>query len=215
MNWVVHQRLRTRRTLLVAALALVAVPFGILVLEVARTGGLTSSDQRIANRLNTYNRHHGGPVDVAKWVTQLGSTVFLTAVVMSVATYLVVRHRHTREALFLITSAVVGLVINNLLKVLVGRNRPHFDGAVITAFGKSFPSGHALNSTVVYGALLVLVLSRPHQRRTRVLTTVLTAVLVVAIAVSRVVLTVHYVSDVVAGITLGIAVVLTATATFG
>lgn len=213
MDWILNERLRARRTLFVAALVLVAIPFGILLLEVLGKGTLTSSDQRIANKLNAYNRHHGGAVDVAKWVTYLGSTVLLATVVVSVASYLVVLHQRRREALFLITSAVGGLVVNNLVKVLVGRSRPHFDDAVITAFGKSFPSGHAMNSTVVYGA--VLVLSTPRTRRARVLATVLTAVLVIAIAASRVVLTVHYVSDVVGGITLGMAVVLAATAAFG
>ena len=71
-----------------------------------------------------------------------------------------------------------------------------------------------MNSTVVYGSLLVLAWDPLRTARRRVIGGVLVASLIGAIATSRVVLGVHYTSDVVAGITLGSAFVLASAAAF-
>jgi membrane-associated phospholipid phosphatase len=131
-----------------------------------------------------------------------------------VTLYLAVYRKRRRQALFLVTSAVVGLVVNNVAKALVGRTRPQFDGAVVHEFGNSFPSGHAMNSTVVYGSLVVLIWSLAGARRTRIASLVAATTVVAAIATSRVVLEVHYMSDVIAGIVLGTALVLASAAAF-
>jgi hypothetical protein len=46
----------------------------------------------------------------------------------------------------------------------VGRDRPMFVNRVATGFGKSFPSGHAMNSTVVLGTLLAVLWWRRRQQ---------------------------------------------------
>ena len=102
----------------------------------------------------------------------------------------------------------------NGFQVVVGRSRPQFDDAVTHALGKSFPSGHAMNSAVVYGAILVVLWQPMRTWRRRVTLLGLFTGLVVGIAASRVVLTVHYVSDVVAGVVLGVAFVAGSTAAF-
>ena len=203
-----------RLTLILAALILVAIPFGILLVDALRDGPLSAIDKQIANRLNTYNAQHDFAFESARVVTQLGSTGVLAAVVMVSTGFLGLIRKRRRQALFLITTALLGTGLNNLVKVVVGRNRPHFETSRITAFGKSFPSGHAMNATVVYCVLLVLIWSWLHTRRRRVVAIFGTSLLVVLIAASRVVLTVHYVSDVAAGITLGVALVCASTAAF-
>ena len=44
--------------------------------------------------------------------------------------------------------------ISSAIKILVDRPRPQFDDPITEAFGKSFPSGHAMSSTIGYGTLL-------------------------------------------------------------
>ncbi|HQZ33338.1 MAG TPA: phosphatase PAP2 family protein [Ilumatobacteraceae bacterium] len=203
-----------RLTLILAALILVAIPFGILLVDVLRDGPLSAIDQQIANRLNTYNAQHDFAFESARVVTQLGSTGVLTAVVIVSTGFLGLIRKRRRQALFLLTTALLGTGLNNLVKVVVGRNRPHFEPSRVAAFGKSFPSGHAMNATVVYCILLILIWPWLHTRRRRLLASFGTSLLVVLIAASRVVLTVHYVSDVAAGITLGVALVCASTAAF-
>lgn len=128
------------------------------------------------------------------------------------AVFLAVFHRRRRQALFLVTTAVLGVITNNIIKAVVGRSRPHFTHAVAHAFGKSFPSGHAMNSAVVYGSLLLVARPRLRTVARRWIAASITVVLVVSIAASRVALGVHYVSDV--GVVLGAALVLASAAAF-
>jgi membrane-associated phospholipid phosphatase len=69
-----------------------------------------------------------------------------------------------------------------------------------TADGYSFPSGHALGSTIVYGALAWEI--RAGRLRTRA---AVAAVVVAIVAATRVLLGVHYPLDVVAGAAFGLA----------
>lgn len=72
--------------------------------------------------------------------------------------------------------------------------------ATATVGGYGFPSGHAVNSTIVYGGLaLALVIGTKRQRFA------LAAAIVALVCFTRVALGVHYVVDVVAGIAVGVA----------
>lgn len=203
-----------RRRPILTALILVAIPFSVLLVDVLCDGPLAAIDKQIANGLIVYNGQHDFAFRVATVVTQLGSTAVLAAVVITGTGYLGLIRKQRRQALFLLTTALVGTGLNNLIKVVVGRNRPHFEPSRATAFGKSFPSGHAMNAAVVYCVLLTLIWSQLHTRRRRTAAICGTTLLLVLIAASRVVLTVHYVSDVIAGITLGVALVCASTAAF-
>lgn len=207
-------RLGLRFTLTLLAFALVVVPFGFLLVEVLTKGPVTRWDERVARRLNIYVLHRSAIATAARIVTSFGSTITLVVIVALVAAYFVIVRHQRRPALFLIITALCGVGLNNTLKIVVGRNRPHFDRAVASGFGKSFPSGHAMNSAVVYGGILVLVWLRFQSRSVRTIATILVFVLITAIAASRVVLGVHYVSDVVAGAVLGTAFVLASAAGF-
>ena len=207
-------RLGLRLTLIVVAAVLIAIPFGLLLLEVVFRGPLTSFDQRIADQQNAADLRNGSRVRLAQLITHLGSTLVLTVIVVVVTLYLAVFHRRRRQALYLIITAVLGVTVNNIIKTMVGRSRPHFSNAVAHALGKSFPSGHAMNSTVVYGALLLLAWRPLRTTARRALALAATTVIITAIAASRVVLGVHYVTDVVAGVVLGAAFVLASAAAF-
>lgn len=108
---------------------------------------------------------------------------------------------------------MVGAAIDTIVKLLVRRARPHFSHPVAHALGKSFPSGHTMNSTIIYGALLVI--SLPALRRSgKWVAATATCALVAAIAVSRVALGLHYISDVVGAVLLGLAWLLASTSAF-
>jgi membrane-associated phospholipid phosphatase len=96
---------------------------------------------------------------------------------------------------------------------VVDRARPSLEDPVATAHGKSFPSGHAMSSTFVYGALLLVFLP-VIGRRYRPLVIGGAVLLVLAIGFTRLALGVHYITDVVGGIVLGLAWLAASTAAF-
>jgi len=112
-----------------------------------------------------------------------------------------------------VVTTSLGGVLDTIVKLAVDRSRPSLVDPVATAFGKSFPSGHAMMSTIVYGALLlafVPVIAR--RRRAAVIEAAM--VLVLVIGFSRLALGVHYVSDVLGGYVLGLAWLTASTAAF-
>ena len=204
---------RLRTLLVINAIALIVVPFGIMLSQVLVDGPLASLDSRIAAAIYKFDLRNPNIVVAARVVTQFGSTAALTTFVIIAALFFALSRRRRRDAWFLVVTAVLGTIVNNVVKIAVGRDRPRFSPSVATAFGKSFPSGHAMNSTVVYGALLVLVWPTLRGVR-RKLAPWIVVTAIVAIGASRVVLDVHYVSDVLAGVTLGAALVCASAAAF-
>ena len=129
-------------------------------------------------------------------VTDLGSTVVLAVVVGVAAVLLIVRRRRS-EALFIVVALVGTLVINDRLKLFFQRPRPGFDWAALPP-ETGFPSGHSMNSFVVYVAI-ALVAWRLGGRRVGVLALALAVVLAVSVGISRVYLGAHWLSDVIGG----------------
>jgi undecaprenyl-diphosphatase len=128
--------------------------------------------------------------------TFLGSSPVLAAVVGLVVVLLVVRRRRM-EAVFMVIAFVGSLVLNDKLKLLVQRPRPGFDWAEVWP-ETSFPSGHSMNSFVVYLAI-ALVVWRLGGRRPGIVALVLAIVLVVSVGISRIYLGAHWLSDVIGG----------------
>jgi undecaprenyl-diphosphatase len=81
-------------------------------------------------------------------------------------------------------------------------------GAVLLgAEGFSFPSGHALNSTVTYGLLAMLVWRTGWPKWLRVALGAVLVTLPVLVGLSRIAIGVHYPTDVIGGWLAGIALV--------
>jgi len=101
-------------------------------------------------------------------------------------------------------AAVAGsAVLNHLLKVLFARPRPHFEHPLLVETSYSFPSGHAMESFVVYGMLAYFAVLALRSWESRVAAVCGAALLVVLIGFSRMYLGVHYLSDVLAGYAAG------------
>jgi membrane-associated phospholipid phosphatase len=137
-------------------------------------------------------------------VTLLGSTAVLIAVAAVAAGYLA-RLGRRLDAAFVILVFAGAEALTWSLKALFQRPRPSFDDPIATASSFSFPSGHALVSLAVYGALAYVLLESLRSRRTRAACIAGAAMVVTAIGFSRLYLGVHYLSDVLAGYAVALA----------
>ncbi len=178
-------------------LALVVGPLGLLVHD--RWGPLVRFDERVTRAAEHAVDTVPGLLVAARTVTYLGDPQLLTAGVVVAAVALFAAGRR-RSALYLLVVRLGSQLLSTLIKSAVGRARPRFTSPVATAFGLSFPSGHALGSSAVWLAVAVVVLPLVPFRRLLVAGAVGIALLVSA---SRVLLGVHYLSDVTAGFLLG------------
>jgi membrane-associated phospholipid phosphatase len=161
----------------------------------------TGSDQRLANWL--HDRATDPLTDAFQIITFLGNFVTLLAVTL-VAVVVLWRRHEQKDALFVALAFVGAQLLSNGMKLVFQRDRPFFPDPLATATTYSFPSGHALVSLAVYGAI-ALLLARRLAPVGRTAVFVAAGVLVAAIGFSRLYLGVHFLTDVLAGFAAGIA----------
>lgn len=212
------ERRATRRfgahaLLALVAVALVAVPFSLLVLLVAaRSDPLLRLDHDTAESLHRYALGHPGFTDGMRTVSLVGEPVSWWVLMVPVVAWLIYR-RLPRLAAFVVVTMLGSSVLNGVVKALVDRARPVLPDPVAHAHGLSFPSGHAQAATVASG-VLILVFLPVVARRARVWLYVAGALVIALISFSRIALGVHFLSDVVGGAVIGSAWVLAMTAAF-
>jgi undecaprenyl-diphosphatase len=135
--------------------------------------------------------------DVFRFVTFFGSPA-VAFVIAAVAGLFLYRRRELADATLLAVVFVGAEMLNLVLKLAFHRPRPEYAFVHLDTY--SFPSGHAMISTAVYGALAYLLWGRLKRGSARLALVAGTAVLLTAIGFSRLYLGVHYLSDVLAGV---------------
>ncbi len=186
-----------------AVVTVAALLFTLLLLLVRlRWAPLESADHGAAAHLNSLVAGHPAVVRIIKAVTWLGSGGVLWTLIGVAAVVLAIRRRW-RLTVYLLVTGAGELVLDPVLKALVGRLRPVVANPVAHGNGNSFPSGHALGSIVCYGALFLVFLPAVRGGWRRGFTAVIVT-LIAAIGVSRLLLGVHYLSDVLGAWALGI-----------
>jgi undecaprenyl-diphosphatase len=140
-------------------------------------------------------------IDVLKWVTQLGSTLVVTAALLLTAVIDYLRRRSAEVFAFVAAIGLGELVLANVLKQLVSRDRPNVLHLVV-ANGYSFPSGHTCAAAAAWSAI-ALVLGRDRPKFARAALAGMASLIAVSVAASRALLGVHWLTDVIAGLAVG------------
>ena len=96
-----------------------------------------------------------------------------------------------------------GLLLNFLLKVAFARQRPGWSDVNLP--GYSFPSGHTMTATLLYGLLGVFFVLVVKSRWWRAIAVAFVFTIIGAVGFSRIYLGAHYFSDVVAAFAAGAA----------
>lgn len=183
----------------VVVLFVVSIFVGIVLDMIDNHSGIAAADRSVAK----WGSENGSTTTahVMKWITQLGSTPVIVAALLLVACFDYFR-RHSREVFAFVAAVGIGeLLLSNLLKVVVHRERPAVLH-LVAAHGYSFPSGHTVAAASAWLAV-ALVLGRDRSRRTRALLAGGAALIAVSVAASRALLGVHWLTDVVAGLAIG------------
>lgn len=195
---------RVEFAVLAAWLVVVVGLYGLFeLIEVARAGAPHSFDREILLAFREPG-NVADPIGSARLesairdVTALGSTVVLTFVTAAVFIYLLIA-RQAGAALFVLVAVGGGQVVSTLLKLGIDRPRPDLVPHLMEETSLSFPSGHAMLSTVTYLTLGMLLARIEPSRPARVYFIGLAILLTLAVGTSRVYLGVHWPSDVLAG----------------
>lgn len=146
---------------------------------------------------------------VMKAITTLGNTATLTVVALLAAMVLAGLRQWRLSLLVSLGSLVAGAIMVGL-KNLFERQRPPSPDRMVDLSTFSFPSGHAMSSTVVYGLIAVAAYRCSGWVRAHRWVLAAAPLLAVAIGVTRVYLAAHWMTDVLAGWTFGVIYVAAA-----
>lgn len=145
-------------------------------------------------------------LDELRLISRLGSTELSIAVTAVAA--LLLWNRCRPLALLYPIAVLGGLVVNVILKVVIGRSRPP-DTLTGTSLD-SFPSGHMIQAVVVLGILPAVVYALTGGRSAAVIAVMINTMGLIGVGVSRIVLGAHWPTDVIGGAIVGFLVVLAA-----
>ena len=176
--------------------------FLVIAVAVAMSDAVTAIDANVGTWLHVRATPLVSNAMVA--VSFLGAPTTLTVVAVA-GSLLLLYQRRRAEAAALSIVVVGGNFLNFCLKHLIQRGRPVFEDPILSLPTYSFPSGHAMASTVFYGLLAIYASVSAGQRYAANVAIAAAVFMVALVSFSRVYLGLHYLSDVMGGIAEGIA----------
>jgi len=199
----------------VAALGVVAGGVAAFV-EIA--DDMTEADGQAFDQVVLHTLHPGADPGVAwgpHWlqtaaldITALGSLAVLILFAL-IATGFLLFQKKIYSALMLAFALGGGLMLSEVLKGVFERDRPPEIFRAVETINASFPSGHALLSTVFYLTLGVMLERAFARQRLKIYALVVAVLLSLLVGLSRIYLGAHWASDVMAGWSLGAAWAMT------
>jgi len=131
-------------------------------------------------------------------LTALGGSTILWTIVAAVAGFLLLQTRY-RTAIVVVLAAGSGELLSFVLKRVFNRPRPTVVPYLRAVYSTSFPSGHAMESTIVYLTLAAILVRASSDRPTKIYIVLVAVLLSTLAGISRIYAGVHYPTDVVGG----------------
>ena len=128
--------------------------------------------------------------------------------IMAVVAILVLSlRRRSLTPLILIAAAGIGSLLMTIAgKDIIGRHRPLLSDAIAPfEYSPSFPSGHALNATVIAGVVGYLIWLRRDSIAAKIASIAVPVIIAIVVGLTRILLGAHWFTDVLAGWLLGAA----------
>jgi len=132
----------------------------------------------------------------------------IVAVLLALVLYLLFKQKEA--TIWFAATVVLSLALNTVIKVIIGRERPdiHRLATFANEAGKSFPSGHSIFATIIFGSIFFICLGKLKNRSSKILLGILCIILIALIMFSRIFVGVHYPSDTIGGFLEGISILL-------
>ena len=164
-------------------------------------------DQMVLHWMQPVAGHPRGPWwlhEAAADITSLGGIAVLTLfAVVALGMLLILRKR--LSAVLLVIGLAGGVSLSEGLKAMFERERPPAAFQAVETLNASFPSGHALLSTVFYLTVAVMMTRAFPKRRLKAYVLGVGMVFALMVGLTRVYLGAHWASDVMAGWCVGAA----------
>lgn len=175
----------------------------LLVIDIVLllTGYMSNIDSLIYEFIFSFN--NSILTDIFKLISFIASTKMI--VLYNIIIVIVMIIRKSNKLLLVPIASLISAIVNNLIKVIVARERPGINPLVIeTTY--SFPSGHSMISILFFGTLLY-ILNRDNYKYKRVFNIII-PIYILSVGISRIYLGVHYFSDCITGYLISLIVLI-------
>lgn len=173
--------------------------FCIVTLNVINLNGIASLNEPIHQLFRAL--HQNNLIDWLTFLTAIGDTTLLTITTLVIVIFLFWRKRYMAAACWFFTY-FVGTGIAFVIRQWVAMPRP--EGLIYLSHQYSYPSGHSISTTIVYG-LAAAFISPMLEPKHRYLPWAIAIPVILFVPLSRVYLGIHWFTDMLGGILLGIA----------
>lgn len=141
-----------------------------------------------------------GKTSFFKAITFLGSTKFIvTLCAIFLLLFLVLKNKWI--GLNICIALLTSTLVNNIIKIIIRRPRPLVTRLVVE-HSYSFPSGHTMAATMMYGILIYYVLNSKLNKYLKGILTLILGSIIILVGISRIYLGAHFFTDVIAGLIL-------------
>lgn len=142
--------------------------------------------------------------EAASDITSLGG-ISVLGLFATIAVVFLLTQRKWLSSMLLIVGLAGGVALSEGLKAVFERERPPEIVQAVETINASFPSGHALLSTVFYLSLGVMLTRAFPRRRFKIFVLCVSMIMALLVGGTRVYLGAHWASDVLAGWSVGAA----------
>lgn len=147
--------------------------------------------------------------NLTKIMLMVSNLAFVEVVIIISMFFLIVPIKKRRYGLDIGLITVSQYIFNSFIKVIFKRPRME-DLILVFEKSYSFPSGHTMTATVMYGFLIYLICKHTENKIVKAVVITVSTSLILLVAFSRVYLGAHYFSDVLAALFLGISFLIVA-----
>lgn len=173
---------------------LLAALFSLIAWRV-QAGDVTAFDEYVRGLVKGLQTE--GSLSFFSFFTKLGSAIGIISTVL-ISLIVFFKKRYYVAMVVYPVAILMTHLVNKGIKEIVKRDRPSLNAA-LDALGYSFPSGHAMLSTITYGFLAYIIAANVKNVAGKIVITIAMVILILWIGLSRVILSVHYPTDILAG----------------
>lgn len=175
------------------------IPISLLILFIINTILVISNKVTIIDKsIHDYIIKFSSEITTStmKIFTFFGSTIFI--VILSIILFIIFIILKQKDKAFKMASVIIiSTIINNIIKIIIRRPRPEYITVVENTF--SYPSGHTMASTTLYGILLYLLLKSNLKKSYKIGFGIILGILPLLVGISRIYLGAHFFTDVLGG----------------
>ena len=184
------------------------IVLGLLVIFIINTILVVTDKYIVFDNLihnNVIKLYSETTTKVMKIFTFCGSTAFIVGLACGLFIVFIIKKRKS-FAFTSVSVLIVSTLVNNIIKIIIRRPRPIYMTVVENTF--SYPSGHMMASTTLYGFLIYMLLKSNYPKKYKIIYGTMFSILILLVGISRIYLGAHFFSDVFGGMIMSVILLI-------